>query len=241
MERDNGRAEQDAAPARSTRRARCCGSVVTVDGARGLVAIDLLFGLLLTGERGDADAACVGGVEAFHEGARLRSRFLRLAGAPRGSRRSSYRPDAARSQPARRAERRLCSLDMRESLPSRKHASVPSISWSARMASSKQAEQFGRAAVDKLRAEFYGAIDFLGMQGEDAAADAVAGFEYGDIAGRTMQVSLAAARPATPAPRMRTSVKVSNSRFLSSRISQNLDAGIGWHTLGSSTREPRSG
>jgi hypothetical protein len=44
----------------------------------------------------------------------------------------------------------------------------------------KEAEQFGRATVDKLGAEFYRGIGFVGMQSEDAAADAVACFEYGD-------------------------------------------------------------
>ncbi len=69
----------------------------------------------------------------------------------------------------------------------------------------EETEQLGRAAVDKLCAEFDGRVAVIGMQGEDAAADAIAGFEDGDA--RPAEASSAAAEsPATPAPTMSTSV-----------------------------------
>ncbi len=71
LDRGYGRGEKDAGAGLFRATGEMEGKkIVTVDGACCLIAIDFVFGLLLAGEGGDADATCVGGVEALDEGAR---------------------------------------------------------------------------------------------------------------------------------------------------------------------------
>ena len=77
MERNNRRAQQDAGACLLRTAWRDSGEARRIRrrSEERLEAIDLLFRQLLAGERGDADAAGVGGVEAFDERAGLRRNF----------------------------------------------------------------------------------------------------------------------------------------------------------------------
>ena len=71
LDRGYGRREKDAGAGLFRAMGEMEGKkIVTVDGACCLIAIDFVFGLLLAGEGGDADATRIGCVEALDEGAR---------------------------------------------------------------------------------------------------------------------------------------------------------------------------
>jgi hypothetical protein len=135
---------------------------------------------VLAGERGDADAARIGGVEAFDEGARA---FCDL-GTWLTALEEGFEAHVA--VPFREAselvEKRECLVAF---FTSRELAVAKACIDAAGMLKvcvgvAEQVEQFGRATVDELRAQLDGEIHFAGMEGEDASADAVAGFEHCD-------------------------------------------------------------
>ncbi len=154
--------------------------VVTAEGTGGFVAADLFFGLLLAGERGDADAACVGGVEAFDEGARLRRGFRAWL---------ATREEFIEAHVAFAAREGGELVEESEGIIFRTggelavaEAGVDAVDLFERdMSIAEVAEKLGRMAVHELRAELDGRARFLWMKCEDAAADAVACFEEGDM------------------------------------------------------------
>jgi hypothetical protein len=166
------------APACSARCARKL--VVSGDGARRYKAADLFFRLLLTGERRDADAARVGGVEALDEGAGPFRDFrtgpaafeecleahVSFAAREAGEMVEEIEGVVVRTgRECAVAKASVCSADVFEGC----------------MCLVQDVEKFGRPAVHKFGAELDGCRGVSGMESGDAAAEAVACFEQGDL------------------------------------------------------------